>query len=236
MRETMAVVSAATAVEPPAAAARPGARRGRRRSGAPTAAAASTRWRTAVLAAAAALVDRASARSGSGSRCGRADAVDRRAGLRRARRADRVGRHPDRRHRDVVFSRERNAGVLVMNNVAAARSGHGVPDVAGRRQRRRTRRARWTPRPSRRRPPRCCPTSATPRAGVHRRAGQRFDAADRRRCSPNCRWSDDRYRSVAVAASAMTSATSPRRRHARRCRIAPLPSLGDAVQFVAHQS
>ena len=33
----------------------------------------------------------------------------------------------------LVFSHEKDAGVLVMNNVAAAAAGHRVPDVAGRR-------------------------------------------------------------------------------------------------------
>ena len=158
VRETMARVSASTALEPPTTCAS-GARRRRRRRG-------------------------GGARS---SRCARVDQVAdgfvRRGSRRRhrawapRRRISRCGRSRSRRrpsrsspHRTsapsratfptggtatVVFSRERNAGVLVMNNVEppsrepCTRCGWSARTAL-------SRRAPWTPPRSHRRPRRCC--------------------------------------------------------------------------------
>ena len=124
VRETMAVMSAATAVEPPqqlrdrvlaeverpirCAQLRPRIKR----------------WQTAVLAAAAALVIGLGALGGRAWRCGRHRRVDRRAGVRRARRADRVGRDPDRRHRDrgVLPREERGRAGDEQRRTAASRA------------------------------------------------------------------------------------------------------------------
>ena len=133
VRETMAVVSAATAVEPPdqlrdrlltevssdpVRALRPRIKR----------------WQTVVLAAAAALVIGLGA-LGVGMALRPAPSPST---------AEQVFAAPDVRTvsgqiptggtATVVFSREKNAGVLVMNNVAPPTAGHRLPDVADRRQ------------------------------------------------------------------------------------------------------
>ena len=186
IRETMAVMSAATAVEPP--------QQLRDRvlaevSGAPVVARCGRE--TKALADGGAgrrgrRGDRARRASRSGRRCGRAPST-----------AEQVFAAPDVQTvsgeiptggtATVVFSREKNAGVLVMNDVAPPEAGHGVPDVADRRQGpafggddgRQGRRAvdhrgAWRPR-------------RLPNAGLHRRTRQRIVAADHADHSPSCR-------------------------------------------------
>ena len=183
-----------------------------------------TRWRTTILAAAAVLAIGLGALGvGYRAAAGTPD-VDRRAGVRRVRRADRLGRHPRRR--------DRHAGVL-------PREGRGR---AGDEQRRRRR----SPAPS----TRCgCigdegPQSAgtmdakavapsttavlpdlgdSQRAGFHRRARQRIGACRPARAFRRTAAGLTAHSSVAAAASASTSSMSWLRCQARRWRIAPLP-------------
>ena len=131
----------------------------------------------------------------------------------------------------LVFSHERDAGVLVMNNVPPPTQGtvyqmwlvgNNGPH----------RRARWTPRRSRRRPPRCCPTSATPPSwrSPSSRAPVRL-AADR----PGFRAT-----AVGVAAAIAGWPRRPRRGRRRRHACAARPAAAgsprcrrshDAAQF-----
>ena len=60
----------------------------------------------------------------------------------------------------LVFSHEKDAGVLVMNNVPPPKSGTVYQMWLVGDKGPRSRRGRWTPRLSRRRPPPCCPISA----------------------------------------------------------------------------
>ena len=166
VRETMAVIAEATAVEPPAElraqvlaqiagdpvrTLRPGAPKRRR-------------WTTSMLAAAAAVavglgaVGVGMALRPSGS------AVDRRSGVRRSRRPHGVGRDPRRRHRDRrVLPRTglRSAGdeqrAAAASRARSTRCGWS-PRTA------RTRRARWTPRRWHRRRRPCCRTSDASRS------------------------------------------------------------------------
>ncbi len=116
----------------------------------------------------------------------------------------------------VVFSRDKNAGVLVMNNVPQAQARHGVPDVVGQRQ------GRDLGRNDGRQGRGAVDHGGAARSGqlqgaeVHRRTGQRFHPADRpggRRVAAHLTVGQAR-RTVAAAASATTSEISPRRRHA----------------------
>jgi len=185
VRETMAAVSAATAVEPP--------HQLRDRlltevSSDPVRVLRPKRWQTIVLAAAAALVIGLGALGvGMALRPTPSPST-----------AEQVFAAPDVRTvsgaipsggtATVVFSREKNAGVLVMNNVAPPQPGTvyqmWLVDAKVR-----TRPGPWTPRTSRRRPPRSCPISVTRRrwrSPSNPRVVQRSPPAH---LSPSCRWS-----------------------------------------------
>ena len=172
VRETMAVVSAATAAEPP------DRLRAAVLAGAQSDTARRSRWRTAVLAAAAAIVV-ALAAFGAG------------VALRPAptpATAEQIMAAPDVRSvsadvaggkATVVFSRDMNAGVLLMNNVPPPSQGHRVRNVAGRRQGpgfggHDGHRGRHAVDHAHVHRPR-----ELQRAGVHRRTRQRITAADR---------------------------------------------------------
>ena len=122
----------------------------------------------------------------------------------------------------LVFSHEKDAGVLVMNNVAAAAARHRVPDVAAR---------RGIPKSAGTMDAKAVAPSTTavlPDLGTSRalaftvEPGSGSAAADRRGFRRTAAGLT-RHSSVAAAASASTSAMSCLRCHARRCRIAPLP-------------
>lgn len=120
--DQMAVVSESTAAEPPeqlrdrllASLSAPAAHELRPGS---------ARWRTAALGAAGRGGDRPRRRRGGADATPTAGTVHRRGGVRRAERPYCVRPIPTGGTATFVFSRERNAGVLVMNNVAAPAPG-----------------------------------------------------------------------------------------------------------------
>ena len=164
-----------------------------------------------------------SARSASGTHCGRRPPTST---------AEQVFAAPDVRTvsgpipsggtATLVFSHEKDAGVLVMNNVPPPKPGTVYQMwLVGDRVREV---GRDDGRQGGRAVDHCgAAGSRRPRGRWPSPSSRAADPSSRRaRCSPNCPWSDGHSR-VAVAASARTSAMSCRRCHARRCRIAPLP-------------
>lgn len=189
VRETMAKMSAATAQEPPSqlrerllAAVGDEARVIEMRPQ-------STRWRTAALAAAAAVA------IGLGA-IGVGIAVRPEP---KPSAAEQIFAAPDVRTvsgaiptggtATVVFSRERNAAVLVMNNVEPRRLA--LSTKCGWSARRvLSPRAPWTPPPSHRRPPRCCPTCTARRPSRSRWSPAAARPHRRPRPSPSFRSPD----------------------------------------------
>ena len=162
VRETMAVMSAGHRGRAAAATAGPGARRGQRPSGVPLRRKARP-WRATVLAAAAVIAIGLGALGvGMAMRPASPTAVDRGADLRRAGRSHHIGRHTRRRHRDGgVLPREEH-GRAGDEQRDTAEVGHRLPDVADRRHGSAVRGDDGRDGGRERRPPRCCPISATP--------------------------------------------------------------------------
>ena len=191
VRETMAVISAATAIEPPASmrerllatvADEPPPVRQLPTRQPPThelPTKGANRWRTTILAAAAVLAIGLAA-LGVGYTLRPAPAVSTAEQVFAASDVQTIsGPIPTGGTATLVFSHEKDAGVLVMNNVPPPAAWHRVSDVAGRRgvpqvgghdgrQGRRTVDHRGAARPR-----------DVARAGVHGRARQRFRATDK---------------------------------------------------------